>query len=211
MEPAVVGVYEEFKQRTDSLIAKFETPVPQAPPYNQTCPPAHEDAQAFLTIRLQNGWSDFCHRLVGISAQGGQPSLSGRFISSISPDSSVEEIDDQVRSAANEVVKTKGLTNPVWHSCQFTVLVARELGLANFQDIDAGLSSNLTAGYTTRVRNYLVHPAHQSRENYIKVAAFYGLPSSEPVELLRSRQLGGATLFEVWVRDLQRSAHRAAR
>ena len=210
MPIGLVGLYEEFKQLSDGIIERFSIPVPMNPPYVHTCPPAHEDGQVFLTVRLQNIWGDYCLRLLEVSAHGGQTGFSGLVISPIVPGSSIAESNRLVGLAANDVAKTKGLQNPVWHSCQFTLLVANELNLSNYQIINSGLGPNVTAGQNNRVRNYVVHPGSGSSNGYSKVAAFYGMPNSEPVALLQSRQRGGLSLFELWVRDLQRAARLAA-
>ena len=210
MSPAgLVTLYRKFEELTDALVERFQTPIPQAPPFSRTCPPAHEDSQVFVTIRLQNYWGEFCLGLIDASSQGGQETLSGRILAPLYPEASTHETKREVRRIAKEVAATLALPNPVWHSCGFIVNVARRLGLQNFNEIDFSLSPNLTATYATHVRNFVVHPGPDSEPRFLQVAAHYGLPNSSPVDLLRSRQLGGTTLFEFWVRDLQGAARRA--
>ena len=207
----LVELYQEFEQLTDALVDRFEIPTPDTPPYSESCPPAHEDSKAFLTIRLQNYWVDFWYGLIYASAYAGQPTLTGRTLSPVFPGSSIDEMRRQVRGIARAVAETMiNKPDPIWHSCEYTVNVARQLGLQNFNEIDFGLSPNRTAGFATGVRNYVVHPEAGSKERFMRVAAAHGMPFSEPAALLRSPQLGGSTLFEDWVRDLQGAARKAA-
>lgn len=206
----LVALYEQFKSLTDALIDRFQIPTPLSLPYSLTCPPAHEDSHSFLIIPLQNHWAEYCLELIDSSAQGDQPTITGRALSPIFPGSSEEDTRRQVRGIARTVADSMNFQYPVWHNCGFTVNVARQLGLQNRDEIDLGLSGNFTAGYATRLRNYVVHPGPTSRRDFLRVAAHYGMPDADPVTLLRSPQLGGSTLFEIWVRELQGAARKSA-
>ena len=99
-----------------------------------------------------------------------------------------------------------GYDYPVWHSPEFVVRVAKHLTLANLDRIGLYLGANLSSGHVTDVRNYIVHPGNRTRSKYREVAAAEGMPGVGVGELLNVRFSGGATLFERWVIDLQRTA-----
>lgn len=196
-----------FELRLEGLVERFEIPVPDIDPYSQTCPPVHDDAQVFLSVFVQNEWSEFSKSLITLSDVGGQTTLSG---STIPQNFSLSASRQRVRNAASTVAKKLGTNYPVWHSCGFAVAVAEELGLLNTQAINLGLGGNLSADYFTRVRNYVIHPEAGSRSKYASVAAAIGLPRAQPGQLLRSVQEGGGTLFRNWTEDLKTSARIAA-
>ena len=87
--------------------------------------------------------------------------------------------------------------------------VAKHLTLANEDQINLYLSANLSSGYVTDVRNYIVHPGSRTESKYRTVAAVEGMPGVAVGKLLNTRFSGGATLFERWVKDLQRTASNA--
>ena len=145
----------------------------------------HEDGQALLVVRLQQCWADFCHGLINISA-----------------------LNDtrRVQTAAKSVSGDMGFDRPVWHSPEFVARVAMRLTLANANRISIHLSANISSGHVNSVRNYIVHPGSGTEPRYRKVAAAEGVPRADVGTLLNVRSPGGATLFERWTKDLQRTA-----
>ena len=170
---------------TDALVERFDVPVPREKPYDSTCPEIHEDGQALQVLKLQNAWAEFCRKLVFISATGD---------------------NSRVQEAARSIATEKGFDYPVWHSSEFVVRVAKYLILPNADEIELHIGADLSAGRITSVRNYIVHPGIQSESKYVSVAAAEGRPNARVAELLSTRLPGGATLFEKWVRALQRTA-----
>ena len=174
----------DFTDSTDALIRRFDIPVPSVAPYDSTCPMAHEDGQALLVVRLQNSWADFCRNLIRTSMAN----------------------ETRFRKAARSVAKEMGDRYPVWHKPEFIVRLARHAALTNQEGINLHLGANLSASHVTNVRNYIIHPGSHTEAKYREVAAAQGVPGADVRTLLNVRAVGGASLFERWVRDLQRTA-----
>ncbi|MYB76098.1 MAG: hypothetical protein F4X83_03180 [Chloroflexi bacterium] len=185
MSEALSQLYKGFVDSTDALVLRFDVPVPSTEPFNTTCPLIHEDGQALLVVKLQNSWASFCRELVATSASNNSGS---------------------VRKAANFVSQYMGYDHPVWHSPEFVVRVAKHLALPNECRIDLHLSASLSSGQVTGVRNYIVHPGDRTESKFQEVAAAIGTPGVGVGKLLNFRYSGGTTLFERWVKDLQRTA-----
>ena len=148
----------------------------------------HEDGQALLVVKLQNSWASFCRDLIDISASSNTRC---------------------VRRAANSVARDMGFGNLVWHSSEFVVRVAEHLTLTNADQIALYLSANISSAHVTNVRNYIVHPGSRTESKYREVASAEGVPRADVGTLLNVRSSGGATLFERWVKDFQRTANNA--
>ncbi len=174
-----------FVDSTDDLVRRFETPLPNQEPFNTSCPSIHESGQALLVVKLQTLWSDFCHNLIAIYASSKNASI---------------------KKAASHVTHSMGLSNPVWHSPEFVVRVANHLTLNNVDSIELHIGASISSGSVTKVRNYIVHPGHRSEVRFKEVTAAEGVPSVGVGELLNIRFPGGASMFERWVKDLQRTA-----
>ena len=170
---------------TNAMVQRFDVPVPNCDPFNSSCAMIHEDGQALLVVKLQNAWADFCHRLIKISTSKGTLCA------------------DRV---AQSVAADMGLIYPVWHKPEFVVRVAKHLALSNVDRIDLHLGANSSSAHVTHVRNYIIHPGKRTESKFHEVSAYEGLPDADVRTLLNVRFPGGATLFERWVRDLQRTA-----
>ena len=178
-------LYERFVVSTNALVRRFDVDVPGCAPFDSTCPMIHEDGQALLVVRLQNSWADFCRDLIDISASNDTRC---------------------VRKAAKYVVCDMGLGYPVWHSSEFVVRVAERLTLTNMDRISLHIGASISPSHVTNVRNYIVHPTSRNESKYRRVAAAEGVPRADVGTLLNVRSPGGATLFERWVGNLQRTA-----
>lgn len=187
--PAPLSALRYFADSTDALVRRFDVPVPSTAPFDSTCPIIHEDGQALLVVRLQNSWADFCRNLIIVSSTN-----SARY----------------VRRVAKSVASEMGDGYPVWHKPEFIVRLARHITLTNVSQIDLYLSANVSAGSINSVRNYIVHPGSGTESKYREVAATEGVPGADVGTLLNVRAPGGATLFERWVKDLQRTASNSA-
>ena len=198
---------DDLSQELESLVTRFKAPMPPNLPFSESCPPAHEASQSFLVISLQNYWIDYTQGLIRLSMEGGQATLSGSLIARTVPQTVARMA---ISKAADTVATRLNLHWPIWQNCAFVAEVAAELKLENAATIALELGSNMSAGYTTSVRNYLVHPEVRLRDLYRKVANTHGLPYAEPVPLLNSPRLGGIPLFEYWVRSILATARGAA-
>ena len=189
MPTTLSELYRDFVESTNEMIHRFEVPVPANQPYDSSCPIIHEDGQALQVVKLQNSWADFCRTLISISAANES---------------------SRIREATSAVTKTMGLSNPVWHGSEFVVRVAKHLTLANADQIELHLGASVSAGHVMNVRNYIVHPGSRTQREFGKVAEAEGVPGYAVSELLNIRFPGGASLFERWVKNLQRTANNAA-
>ena len=185
MSVALSQLYVEFADSTDDMVRRFDTPLPSCEPFASTCTTIHEHGQSLLVVRLQNSWSNFCRRLIDISASNNTQG---------------------VRRAAKRVASDMGTGYPVWHNPEFVVRMAKRLTLPNEGRIDLHFGANLSSGRVTHVRNYIVHPHGGTKSKYSQVAADEGMPGLDVGKLLNVRFPGGTTLFERWVKDLQRTA-----
>ena len=186
MSTALSELAASFVAATNALVGRFDAPVPTDPAFQSTCSLIHGDGQALSVVKLQNLWGEFCHTLIDIST---------------SYDTT------RVREASNQVASDMGYSYPVWHQPEFVVRVARHLSLTNLDRIDLDLGANLSSGIVTRVRNYIVHPSNRNESRFREIAATEGIPRADLNTLLNAKSPGGATLFERWVRELQRTAN----
>lgn len=185
MSATLSELYASFVDSTNALVRRFDVRVPSYAPFDSTCPMIHEDGQALLVVRLQNSWADFCRDLINVSAAN---ETHG------------------VRIAAKSVARDMGYDYPVWHNPEFVVRVATHLTLTNLDRIALHVGASISSGHVTKVRNYVVHPGSGTESRYREVAAAEGVPRADVGTLLNVRFSGGATLFERWVRNLQRTA-----
>ena len=196
-------VYDPFVSKTNDLVRWFETPLPVDPIEQAACEPVHDVGRVHLCVKLQHLWAEFCEELVGVSALRSPITLSGM---ALRPPSGVTAQAD-VDQAANSQHKGQ---YPPWHRPDFTINVAKRLGLGNYREIQLGLGTGPTLDRLLNVRNYVVHPNAVTEAKYNQVAIDVRAPGLVPMDLLAVRQRGGATLFEVWVADLQGQAQLAA-
>ncbi|MFQ5873493.1 MAG: hypothetical protein ACE5JL_06800 [Dehalococcoidia bacterium] len=203
-------VHADFVADTEALLQRFNQPIPNAGPYATTCPPVHDDAQSLLVVLLQNSWSTYSREILEVSAEAALPTLTWRQLQPSPMMSMYTGARQAVREAARIVADTMGYCDPVWHKPEFTIRVAAQLKVQNYEEIFYALSSTLTPSHVNWVRNYVVHPSDRTRAGYSKVAAAVGDPRADLGPLLRTQQVGGVTLFEKWVRELQATAEQAA-
>lgn len=196
--------YAHFVSRTDSLVNDFDSPTPQNRPHSETCPPIHEYGRLKLVIRLQMLWGEYCRQLVVSSAIGDTHTLGGKALTRVGGVSSATDILNVARTES-------GGRPPPWHRPTFAVRVAARLGVGNLFEIQQGLSAVSPTDDLLAVRNYLVHPTEDTKVKYVTVARKYRSLGAGPDALLSTLLPGGATLFEVWVAELQTIALIAAR
>lgn len=197
-------LYSHFVSRTNELVRRFETPLPASPPYDISCPPVHRDGQQLLIVRLHYLWAAFCQGLVTRSALGNTMTLSGSLIPRVS---GISRSVDIQRVAIQE---SNG-SQPPWHYPNFTVQVARALGVANYGQISMSIGAVSPIRDLTAVRNYIAHPNGLTTANYLRSSTRFGVSSRDPVDFLTLTQPGGFTLFEAWISQLQIVAEAAVR
>ena len=189
-------LYAHFIGRTDTLLRNFEAPLPTYPVYALSCVPLHRSGQELLVIRLQHLWAEFCRNLIIRSALGNVRTM-GLTMLPASP--GIASLADVQRIAMRE---SNG-RQPPWHLANFTIRVAHHLGLANYQAISMSIGAVSPIADLLEVRNYIVHPNQRTRISYMLIANRFGMPSGDPVALLKTIQPGGVTLFKDWVAQFQ--------
>lgn len=186
------------------MVRKFGTPLPPSRPFNSSCRPLHRDGQALLIIRLDHLWATFCQTLVTRSALGNVRTLSGLLIPGVAGIASSAD----VQRVALQVSRGR---QPPWHNASYTVQVAHTLGLANYNQISTSIGAVSPINDLIGIRNYIVHPNYRTIVAYQRIITRLGVSSRDPVDFLSLIQLGGATLFETWVSQLQIVAEAAVR
>jgi hypothetical protein len=168
------------------------------------CPGVHKDAGAFMLVRLQLLWAEFCRELVMTSALGGCQTVTGTVLG---PGAAVTSPNDIKQVVDNE---TRGRPPP-WHIPNFAVTIAQNLGAQNFRQLQLALSRVSPVDDLKVVRNYIVHPWKPTRLAYVQVSRNLGAPGIDPVSLLAIRDSNGNSMFRNWVIQLQNIALDAIR
>lgn len=82
--------------------------------------------------------------------------------------------------------------------------------LANYDQIYLGLSTvHFIEDRLKPVRNFIVHPSASSASKYDQVARSLSFPGLSPIQSLNRRLTGGATIFGVWISQLETAAWNA--
>ncbi len=197
-------LYSHFVARTNQLVVKYDAPLPLDPNNEYLCPDIHKDAGAFMLVRLQLLWGEFCRELVITSALGGCRTITGTVLG---PGAVVTSLNDIKQVVDNE---TQGRPPP-WHIPRFAVTIAQNLGAQNFRQLQLALSRVSPVDDLKVVRNYIVHPWKRTRLAYVQVSRNLGAPGINPVTLLASRGKDGSSTFRNWVVQLQNIALDAIR
>lgn len=200
----LISIYARYEMRSRLLSARFAAGLPENTAEREICAPVHRDGKAYLVIRLQYLWGEFCRELVLRSAMGGCATGTGRIL----PRATGARRVTDIRSA----IGLKELSGPgaKWEEPQFTINQAGRLGVVNYADISLGLSSASTElGNIKRLRNYLVHPNSYTSENYAQMTRRLGFRGLEPYRLLAQATPGSETVFDGWLSVLLQAAWNA--
>ena len=204
-QDSLLNIYRRYVARSKSIEARFLARLPIDAKQLRECEPVHGDGLAYLMVRLQHLWGEYCRELVVRSAIGGCTTISGRVVSGVPQVKKVAHISSLLGMDLTDP-KTK------WEQPRYAKRHARKLGVANYNEIDLGLSSvSHTANRLRSVRNYLVHPNKNTAPRYLQLTRVYGLRGLPPEQLLRHILPGGATVFETWIAELVSAAKTAVR
>ncbi len=199
----MLDIYKRYAIRTKSMEARFLARLPADAAQLRECELVHGDGLAYLAIRLQHLWGEFCRELVVRSAIGRCKTDSGRILPAVRLVKNTGHI---------AVILGMDLANPKtrWEQPKYAKQHAKTLGVANYNEIDLGLSSvSDTASRLRTVRNFLVHPNKHTAARYFQLTRMYGLRGFPPEQLLRSTLPGGATVFERWSAEFLNAAKTA--
>lgn len=193
---SLAELYAHFIGRTDALLRNFEAPVPTYPVYALSCAPLHRSGQELSVIRLQHLWAEFCRNLIIRSALGNVRTMGLTMLPASPRVASLADVQRIVMRESNG-------RQPPWHLADFTIRVAHQLVLANYQAINMSIGAISPIADLLKVRNYIVHPNQRTSMSYLLIANSFGVPSGDPVALLKTVQPGGVTLFKDWVVQFQ--------
>ena len=161
----------------------------------------------FLVVRLQHLWGEFCRELVVRSAIGGCVTRTGVYVS---PAPEVKRVSDLPIIAKRFSKRPFTGLGSQWEVPSIVIDRARDLQLANYRQINLGLSTvNFIEDRVKPVRNFIVHPSASSASKYDQAARSLNFPGLSPTQLLSRRLPGGATIFGVWISQLETAAWNA--
>jgi len=97
-----------------------------------------------------------------------------------------------------------------WHIVHHSLRIARILGIQNYGQVSSALGSPSHIDCILAMRNFLTHPNEVSKKGYEDALVNIGITNRiAPLTLLQTRVTGGASLFELWVSELQNMAESA--
>ncbi len=166
----------------------------------------HRDGLLFLVVRLQHLWGEFCRELVLRSAIGRCVTRTGIYVP---PAPDVRRVGDLPGIARRFSRRPFTGSGALWEAPEIAIGRARELRVANYGQINLGLSAVNATNYMKPIRNFIVHPGISSVARYDQAVRSLGFPGLSPVELLGRRLPGGASIFDVWVWELETAAWNA--
>ena len=197
------ALYDLYAARSASLLARFAAPLPEKPAERALCEPVHRDSSAFLVVRLQHLWGEFCRELVVRSAMGGSATRTGL---RLPPAPGVNHVRDLPTITRQFTRQPFSGPRSQWEIPRFAIDQARHLQVANFNQISLGLGSITTLDDLKCVRNFIVHPSESTALRYYQATRNLGFSGLPPIQLLNQRLPGGATVFHTWVSDLETAA-----
>lgn len=198
----LASIYGRFFWRTDLILTVLQSPLPENVAAAEICRPIHEAGAAYLVIRLQALWGEYCRNLIILSARGNALTIGGK---PIPPAPGIAGFAAIRHILGNHFGGGPGThwDNPGW-----AIQRANQLNPTNQSQIRLGLES-APVDKLRLVRNFLVHPNQQTNPRYQELAEDLGFSGAAPKELLNSSFEGG-TVIESWVADFQLAAYNAA-
>lgn len=208
--PSIADALRTFEKDIRVLRMKSLARIADVAPFDDTCPPVHDDGMQMLVIHLQNAWATFCRELVRLSAEGHTSTLSGNPLQPVVLPAGHTSFRRYFRTKASEVaLSIPNRQQPVWHDPEYIVLLAKALGTSNFNDIEVGVGGAPELGNINTVRNYVAHPEHRNT-NYERYVRSISTKALSPAELLSHPTSSGGTVFEGWLSGLEAAATIAA-
>ena len=200
-------LYESYANRSRTILVQFNTTLPVESQEATACEPIHRNGSAFLIVRLQHLWGEFCRELVVRAAVGGCQTRSGLVLPAAPQIKRVRDILGVTKQFTKQPFFGPGSQ---WEDPNFAIRQAKFLKVANIDQISLGLGSVTTLlGYLKRVRNFIVHPNIDTRSKYAQTMRILGFRGLSPVQLMNQSMRGGIIIFENWVSDLETAAWNA--
>lgn len=199
--------YASYSKRSQSVLARFASNLPSDPVEMAVCEPLHRDGVAFLMVRLQALWGEFCRELIVRSAIGDCETRTGMHLRPAPGVKHVRDIPAITKQFTKQPFWGPGSQ---WEDPNFAIRQAGFLNVANRNQIALGLGSVTTStDHLKRVRNFIVHPNKDTRTKYTQAIRILGFRGSLPIQLINQRLPGGVTIFGSWVSNLEIAAWNA--
>ena len=200
----LTNIYGRYNMRSQSLNWRFVAKLPANLGEKQIWELVHKDSRAYLVVRLQLLWGEFCKELVVRSAIGGCVTRAGQ---AVLPAPNVKDVSDIRR-----ITKLKDLSGPSskWEEPSFAIDQATLLKITNLYDIVSGLGqASAVMDDIKCVRNLIVHPNGRNTNKYTQMTRVLGFRGLAPDQLLSQTVPGSATIFENWLSTLTLAAWNA--
>ena len=196
-------LYDLYFRRSLSLTSRFLTERKNYRGSRRLCEPIHRDGQAYLVVKLQHLWGEFCRELVVRSAIGGCETRTGQTLPRVPGRKYIREITSVVPELSSG-------TRTYWENPAFVIKHARRLQVANHNQISLGIGSVSNSLTDLKcVRNFIVHPNRSTRGKYYQLTRSIGFSGLTPDRLLHQYLPGGVTVFDDWISKLTAAAWNA--
>ena len=197
----LTSLYARYATRNRALRERFFAELPVGAEAESICGPIHKDGRAYLVIRLQHLWGEFCRELLVRSAFGGSVTRTGQTLPRAAEMRHIADI-----RCAMSLKEFSGPRNN-WENPVFTIGKAELLQVANRSNMDLGLGSvSVELESIKSVRNYLTHPNERTNRRYAQLVKEFGFEPLSPDQFLTQRLVGGDTVLEYWLSTLNRAA-----
>ena len=190
---SLMHLYGRYGTRSLTLTSRFVGQLPADPLEMRSCKLIHRDGRAYLLVRLQHLWGEFCRELVVRSAVGGHATRTGQTLPRVPGVKCVRDIPN---------ITNNPLSGPrtYWEDPTFAIDQARVLHVANYNEISLGLGSVSTDLANLKcARNVIVHPNANTYGKYIQMTRSIGFTRLSPDQFLHQHLPGGVTVFDTWV------------
>ena len=201
------SLYDSYSKRSRAILSRSVANLPIDPAEIAVCAPVHQDGLAFLVVRIQALWAEFCRELIVRSAIGNCQSRTGLIVAPAPGVKHVRDLSVITRQFTKQPFSGPGSQ---WEDPVFAIRQARFLKVSNLNQISVGLGSVTTnLGYLKRVRNFIVHPNHDTKTKYVQTTRTLGFLGTVPTQLVSQNLPGGVTILATWVSDLETAAWNA--
>jgi len=195
----IAEVYKRFLKRTSHLVSIFDYQMDISKSY-ASVEEVNKYIRSFILIRLHVAWANFCRELIINSAIGGHNTASGILLSK---GTAVTDWNS-IRLTLQNQSRTYHIP---WHIAHHSLRIAQILGIQNYNQVSSALGSPSHIDCILAMRNFLTHPNEVSKMEYDNALVNIGINYRiEPLSLLKTRVTGGASLFGLWVSELQNMA-----
>ncbi len=201
------SLYSRFIAKSNALTGQCNISFRLKPPTQNILKEVLCNNQLYVLVRLQFIWGQFCRELIIRSAVGGYKTIGGMILNRGTAVNTPKSISNVISSE----VKRQNLGFPVWHSPIFAAIIARNLGIQNYNQVNLALSLPAPVREITDIRNFIVHANAMTKTRYEQITYRYNMIGAKPSEILAYILPGGTTRFADWIASLQQMAEQAVK